>query len=69
MVEPTLDWEQVAREAKEIADAHGWNDPPEDDATYAVNNLERIKMGILCEAVALVLSGELDKLEKGRKGE
>ena len=23
----------------------------------------------LCEAVALVLSGELDKLEKGRKGE
>lgn len=28
MVEPTLDWEQVAREAKEIADAHGWNDPP-----------------------------------------
>lgn len=41
MVEPTLDWEQVAREAKEIADAHGWNDPPEDDATYAVN--------VLCE--------------------
>ena len=33
------------------------------------DNLERIKMGILCEAVALVLSGELDKLEKGRKGE
>ena len=27
-------------------------------------NLERIKMGILCEAVALVLSGDLDKLEK-----
>lgn len=41
MVEPTLDWEQVAREAKEIADAHGWNDPPEDDATHAVN--------VLCE--------------------
>lgn len=37
MIEPTLDWEQVAREAKEIADAHGWNDPPEDDATHAVN--------------------------------
>lgn len=41
MVEPTLDWERVAREAKEIADAHGWNDPPEDDATHAVN--------VLCE--------------------
>ena len=27
------------------------------------DNLERIKMGILCEAVALVLSGELDQLE------
>lgn len=32
------------------------------------DNLERIKMGILCEAVALVLSGELDKLEKKEKG-
>lgn len=41
MVGPTLDWEQVAREAKEIADAHGWNSPPEDDATHAVN--------VLCE--------------------
>lgn len=41
MIEPTLDWEQVAREAKEIADAHGWNDPPEGDATHAVN--------VLCE--------------------
>lgn len=27
-------------------------------------NAERVKMGILCEAVALVLSGELDKLEE-----
>ena len=27
------------------------------------DNLERVKMGILCEAVALVLSGDLDKLE------
>lgn len=26
------------------------------------DNLERVKMGILCEAVALVLSGKLDKL-------
>lgn len=26
-------------------------------------NLERVKMGILCEAVALVVSGELDRLE------
>ena len=26
-------------------------------------NLERVKMGILCEAVALVLSGKLDQLE------
>ena len=41
MIEPTLDWEKVAREAKEIADAHGWNDPPEDDDTHAVN--------VLCE--------------------
>ena len=32
------------------------------------DNLERIKMGILCEAVALVLSGELDKLEKKEEG-
>ena len=29
------------------------------------DNLERIKMGILCEAVALVLSGKLDELESG----
>ena len=28
------------------------------------DNLERIKMGILCEAVALVLSGMLDKVEE-----
>ena len=28
------------------------------------DNLERVKMGILCEAVALVLSGDLDKLEE-----
>lgn len=27
------------------------------------DNLERVKMGILCEAVALVLSGLLDELE------
>lgn len=27
-------------------------------------NAERVKMGILCETVALVLSGELDKLEE-----
>ena len=27
------------------------------------DNLERVKMGILCEAVALVVSGELDRLE------
>jgi len=27
------------------------------------DNLERVKMGILCEAVALVLSGKLDELE------
>ena len=27
------------------------------------DNLERIKMGILCEAVTLVRSGELDRLE------
>ena len=28
------------------------------------DNLERVKMGILCEAVALVLSGKLDELEE-----
>lgn len=28
------------------------------------DNPERIKMGILCEAVALVLSGKLDELEE-----
>lgn len=27
------------------------------------DNLDRVKMGILCEAVALVLSGDLDRLE------
>lgn len=37
MTETAMNWEQVAREAKEIADAHGWNDPPEDDTTHAVN--------------------------------
>ena len=26
------------------------------------DNMERVKMGILCEAVALVLSGKLDEL-------
>lgn len=31
------------------------------------DNLERVKMGILCEAVALVLSGKLDELKD--KGE
>lgn len=28
------------------------------------DNMERVKMGILCEAVALVLSGKLDRLEE-----
>ena len=28
------------------------------------DNLDRVKMGILCEAVALVLSGDLDRLEE-----
>lgn len=32
------------------------------------DNLERIKMGILCEAVALVLSGDLDRLEALKDG-
>ena len=27
------------------------------------DNMERVKMGILCEAVALVLSGDLERLE------
>lgn len=37
---------------------------PWDKSSKAVSfdNLERIKMGILCEAVALVLSGKLDDL-------
>ena len=33
------------------------------------DNLERIKMGILCEAVALVLSGKLDELEEATHDE
>ena len=32
------------------------------------DNLERIKMGILCEAVTLVLSGDLDRLEALKDG-
>lgn len=31
------------------------------------DNLERVKMGILCEAVALVLSGKLDELESNER--
>lgn len=33
------------------------------------DNLERVKMGILCEAVALVLSGDLDRLEAMRNAD
>lgn len=32
------------------------------------DNLDRVKMGILCEAVALVLSGDLDRLEALKDG-
>ena len=32
------------------------------------DNLDRVKMGILCEAVALVLSGDLDRLEVLKDG-
>ena len=32
------------------------------------DNLERVEMGIICEAVALVLSGDLDKLEAQTDG-
>ena len=39
-------------------------DKPKD---LSFDNLERIKMGILCEAVALVLSGVLDKLETSQE--
>ncbi len=38
----------------------------------STENLERVKMGILCEAVALVLSGKLDELyptEEAQKGD
>lgn len=31
------------------------------------DNVERVKMGILCEAIALVLSGDLDTLEQIQK--
>lgn len=41
MTEKTINWEQVAKEAKEIADAHGWNDPPEEEDVHEVN--------VLCE--------------------
>lgn len=37
-----------------------------DDVSW--DNLERVKMGILCEAVALVLSGKLDELEDKENG-
>ena len=40
-------------------------DRPKD---LSFDNLERVKMGILCEAVALVLSGDLDKLEAMKDG-
>lgn len=33
------------------------------------DEIERVKMGILCEAVALVLSGELDGLEAKQDAE
>ena len=52
-------WTQMA--TKKTAGQRGRKDTSWDD-------LERIKMGILCEAVALVLSGELDKLEKKEEG-
>lgn len=32
------------------------------------DNMERVKMGILCEAVALVLSGDLERLEALKDG-
>ena len=32
------------------------------------DNQERVKMGILCEAVALVMSGALDRLEALKDG-
>ena len=32
------------------------------------DSMERVKMGILCEAVALVLSGDLDRLEALKDG-
>lgn len=36
---------------------------PNKKKDLSFENIERVKMGILCEAVALVLSGKLDKLE------
>ena len=47
-------WVQLA--TQKTAGQRGGKDLP-------LDNLERIKMGILCEAVALVLSGDLDRLE------
>lgn len=52
-------WIQMA--TQKTAGQRGRKDTSWDD-------LECIKMGILCEAVALVLSGELDKLEKKEEG-
>ena len=49
------EWVQMA--TQKTAGQRGGKDLPWD-------NLERIKMGILCEAAALVQSGELDRLEE-----
>lgn len=48
--------QRVQMTTQKTAGQRGGKDPSWD-------NLNRVKMGILCEAVALVLSGDLDRLE------
>ena len=48
-------WMQMA--TQKTAGQRGGND-------ISWDNLERVKMGILCEAVRLVLSGKLGEMEK-----
>lgn len=48
-------WMQMA--TQKTAGQRGGND-------ISWDNLERVKMGILCEAVRLVISGKLNEMEK-----
>lgn len=57
------DWITMATQ-KNAGQRKGSKGIPWEPGSKAISwdNLERVKMGILCEAVALVLSGKLDKI-------